>query len=576
MDTHDQLEVGALIVGLLGGLAVFLYGMEKMTEALKLVAGTRMKGLLARMTTNRFKGVFAGAFITSIIQSSSVTTVLVVGFITAGLMSLSQSIGVIMGASIGTTVTAQIVAFKVTKYSLVLVAAGFLTTFVSKREKVVQYGQMTMGLGLVFFGMTMMKQATSPLTDYEPFVSAMRDMDSLPLAVLFSALFTGLVQSSSATTGVIIVLASQGFIDLRTGIGLVYGANIGTCVTAALASIGKPREAVRAAMVHVLFNVGGVLVWFGFTEYLAEIVRLISPADADLEGVARLSAETPRQIANAHTVFNVSNTFIFIAFTPQLARLVEWLVPDRKQDDPTERRRNSLNAILVRTPALALDVVRMEMARLGDAALAMTKAALGPVLSGSAEDLDELEAMDEEIDGQHAALITYLGRLSLEPLTEQQSQRLSDSISIVNDFEAIGDLIETNLVDAGRQRLRTGLVISESTQGVLAELHAKVQWAVKAASEAVAAEDSELAREVRREKKTINRLAEEAESHLAERLVADEPNRLAAFRLESEMVEALKRIYYFAKRAARVVRDSAPPPEPDVPEPDSKESVAAN
>ncbi len=280
-----ELQVGAILMGLAGGLALFLYGMEKLTNALKLLAGDRMKNLLARMTSNRFKGVLTGATITATIQSSSVTTGLVVGFITAGLLSLRQSIGIIMGAEIGTTVTAQIIAFKVTKYSLMLVAAGFFLSFVPKSAKLKSYGTMVMGLGLIFFGMELMKGATSPLRDYEPFINTMQDLSNPVLAVLFSATFTALIQSSSATTGVIIVLASQGFLTLEAGIALVFGANIGTCVTAFLASIGKPREAVRSAMVHILFNSAGVLLWINFIEPLADFVRWISPVAEDLSGV---------------------------------------------------------------------------------------------------------------------------------------------------------------------------------------------------------------------------------------------------------------------------------------------------
>ncbi len=314
-------------MGLFGGLALFLFGMEQMAEALKAVAGERMKDILGKLTTNRFMGAITGAFVTAVIQSSSVTTVLVVGFITAGLMSLAQSVGVIMGANIGTTITAQIVAFKVTKAALLMIGVGFFMILGSKQDKIKQYGAMVMGLGMIFFGMSVMSDAMKPLRTYEPFLDLMTTMENPLIAILISAAFTGLIQSSSATTGIVIVMASQGFITLPMGIALAFGANIGTCVTALLASIGKPREAVRAALVHVIFNVAGVLLWFGLIPYLAEFVTSISPSYPELQGSKRLAAEAPRQIANAHTIFNVANTLIFIWFTGQLARLVERLVP---------------------------------------------------------------------------------------------------------------------------------------------------------------------------------------------------------------------------------------------------------
>ncbi|MEM9557918.1 MAG: Na/Pi cotransporter family protein [Acidobacteriota bacterium] len=548
-----ELELGTLVIGLLGGLAFFLYGMEMMTGALKVLAGERMKDLLARMTSNRFKAVFAGAAITATIQSSSVTTVLVVGFISAGLLSLSQSIGIIMGAEIGTTITAQIIAFKVTKYSLILVASGFFLSFVPRSATTRRWGTMVMGLGMIFFGMELMKEATSPLREFAPFIETMQNLSNPLLAVLFSATFTALVQSSSATTGVIIVLASQGFLTLEAGIALVFGANIGTCITAFLASIGKPREAVRAAVVHVLFNTAGVLLWISFIDELAQLIRVVSPVAEGLTGVEALKAETPRQIANAHTTFNVANTLIFLGFTPLIARIVEWVVPDRPLAEAQTVEKRYLDDLLVHTPALALDLVRMELARLGSAALAVVRQAIDPVLSGSRDDLTQLRDMDEEVDRLHAALVTYLGRLSTENLTEAQSHVLSRRLTTANHFEAIGDMIETNLVDAGMARLDGAVEISPSTREILRSLHEKVQWAVATATEAAASEDRARARAVIAAKGEINQLVTQAEGHLAERLSAPAPHRLAAFRIETELVEALKRIYYFAKRIARLV-----------------------
>ncbi len=328
-----NLEWGMMTVELFGGLAIFLFGMTQMEEGLKAVAGERMKNILATLTTNRFMGVFTGALVTAVIQSSSVTTVLVVGFISAGLMSLAQSVGVIMGANIGTTITAQIVAFKITKAALLLIAVGFALLFLSKDEKTRHYGGMTMGLGMVFFGMHVMGEAMQPLRSFEPFLDLMKTMDNPLIGVLVAAVFTAIIQSSSAATAIVIVMAAQGFISLEAGIALAFGSNIGTCATALLAVIGKPREAVRAALVHLSFNTLGVLIWLPFIGFIANLVTAISPSYPELRGTALLAAETPRQIANAHTFFNVANTMIFIWFTSQFVRLVEWLVPDKPMEE---------------------------------------------------------------------------------------------------------------------------------------------------------------------------------------------------------------------------------------------------
>jgi phosphate:Na+ symporter len=547
------LQIGSIIMGLFGGLALFLFGMEQMTDALKSIAGRGMKNLLARLTTNRLKAVFAGAFVTAIIQSSSVTTVLTVGFVSAGLLTLRQSIGIIMGAEIGTTVTAQIIAFKVTQYALILVALGFGLQFLAKRKRVRLYGLTLLGFGLIFFGMNLMSEATHPLQTFQPFIDLMQQINNPVLAILISAVFTGIVQSSSATIGLIIVLASQGFITLEAGIALTLGANIGTSVTALLASIGKPREAVRTALIHILFNVIGVILWFGLIDHLAALVRWLSPAAPQLVGVARLAAETPRQIANAHTIFNATNTLIFIWFITPLAWLVRYTVPERPLSGLEPIEPKYLDDHLLQTPDLALERVRLEIERLGKLTVRMVRQALPTVFHGSEEDLAELARMDDDVDRLYAGIVTYLRRLSREDLLPSQSEQLANYMAIANDIENIGDMIETNLVDVGGQRLKYDFQMSEPTQNIFRMLHDKVCWAVENSIEALVRSDERIAKNVTVAKPEINRLADKANRHLARRLIAEEPNRINAFRIESELVEYLKRVYYFAKRIARVV-----------------------
>lgn len=554
MDLTNTLEVGTLIMGLLGGLALFLFGMDQMTDALKLIAGGGMKKILSRLTTNRFSAVLAGAIITSIIQSSSVTTVLVVGFISAGLMTLAQSIGIILGADIGTTITAQIVAFKVTQYALALIAAGFALNFLGKRNSIRQTGAMLMGLGLIFFGMELMSDATRPLRTFEPFINMMTQMSNPFWGILIATVFTGLVQSSSATIGIVIVLASQGFISLEAGIALAFGANIGTCITALLASIGKPREAVQAAWVHVLFKVLGVLIWLAFIPELSQVVRVISPTSAELDGMAKLAADTPRQIANAHTLFNVANTFIFIWFTKPVARLMQWLIPVRPTTSSKVTSKH-LSDIVLRTPGLALDSVRLELFFLGDYVLKMLKDSLASVVRGSEDDLKKLEAMDDDVDQLQGAIVAYLGELSQKDLSKEQSDLMRDYMAAANYLESIGDTLETNFVEVGRERLQHNAEISAETQAVLAELHQEVYLNVEMAIQALTDFDTTMAKKVVEAKPVIGSLADKADSHLSQRVTASDANRIILFRIETDMIEYLKRVYYFAKRIAKLVLD---------------------
>ena len=553
-EEEAALDWGVMAMQLFGGLALFLYGMEQMADALKAVAGERMKTILAKLTTNRFMGAITGAFVTAVIQSSSVTTVLVVGFITAGLMSLSQSIGVIMGANIGTTITAQIVAFKVTKAALLMIAVGFFMLFASKNEKTKHYGAMIMGLGLVFFGMSVMSDAMKPLRSYQPFLDLMITMENPLVGILVAAAFTGLIQSSSATTGIVIVMASQGFISLPAGIALAFGANIGTCVTALLASIGKPREAFRAAVVHVLFNVAGVLVWLPLISWLADMVTVISPSHPELAGTARLAAETPRQIANAHTMFNVSNTLLFIWFTGPIARLVERLVPDRTlEEEGLIIRPKYLDEELLSTPSLALDRVRLEILHMGETVHEMLHRIIPAIVKGNRQTLAQIARMDDQVDILYASIIDYLGKISKQTLTDAQTKEFLRLMEAAGDLENIGDIIETNLVVLGEQRIDAGVAVSEPTQEVLNSFQKTVSSAVDNAVQAVSQRNELAAQTVISMKNEIARLADSAAVHEARRLVAEEPNRIPAYTIEMDIIEKQKRIYYFAKRMAKTV-----------------------
>lgn len=552
-DPSSGVPLWPLLMGLFGGLALFLYGMDKLAESLKALAGERMKSILSRLTSSRLLGALTGAFVTAVIQSSSVTTVLVVGFITAGLISLSQSIGMIMGANVGTTVTAQIIAFNVTKFALLMIGLGFAMAFFGRRERLRHQGSAVMGLGMVFFGMSVMGDAMSPLRSYEPFLAWMIQMQNPAVGIAAGALFTALVQSSSATTGVVIVMASQGLITLPAGIALIFGANVGTCITAMLAAIGKPREALRAATVHLLFNAGGVLVWLPFIGQLARLVTWISPEAEELTGTLKIAAESPRQIANAHTIFNVVNTALFLPFSSQFARIVERLVVDRPIEGEALARAKYLDEELLSTPSLALDRARLEILHLGDRVSEMMRAILPALLTGEREDLREVARMDDAVDQLHGQIITYLGRISQRSLTEEQTRELLSLMETTNDLENIGDIIETNLVTLGHERIDDQVVISETTKRVITGFHLAVSKALAAAMQAVTQKSQEAALVVIEMKREINRLSDSASAHQARRLVAEEPNRLPAYTVEMDILQNFKRIFYFAKRMARMI-----------------------
>jgi phosphate:Na+ symporter len=553
----DEINWFFLGIGLLGGLSLFLYGMERMSDALKNVAGEKMKDILGMLSNNRIMGMITGAIVTAVIQSSSVTTVMLIGFVTANLMSLSQTIGVILGSNIGTTITAQIVAFKVTKYALLLMAIGFGMLFSSKKEKIQQYGYMIMGLGMIFFGMGVMSDAMRPLRSYQPFLDLMTQMSNPVWGILVAALFTALIQSSSATTGVILVLAMQGLITLPAGIALSFGANIGTCVTAFLASIGKPREALRVSIVHVLFNVIGVLIFLPFIEPFAKFVVTISPSPAEgLTGLQAAASVLPRQVANAHTIFNATCALLFLPLISQIARFVFWLVPDRPLPEIEEIQPKYLSEMLLHTPSLALDAARHEIKRMAKRVDLMNAAIMPAVLTGSKESLMAVREMDEEVDILYKHIVNYLASVSKLQLNEYQTQKMLKLMGAVNDLEHIGDVIEVNMVDLGNQRIKRGFKISEATQKVINTLHVVVSDALKAAVRAVVDEDKDYAMRVLSMNEDMKRLALQADLHQAQRLVSEDSGKFEAYSVEIEIIEKLKRIYYHAKRMAKTVAAS--------------------
>jgi len=534
-------------VGVLGGLSFFLFGIGQMSEALRVMAGGRLRDLLGRLTKNRVTAAATGAVVTAIIQSSSVTTVLLVGFISAGLMTLSQSVGVILGANIGSTFTAQIIAFKVTQYALPLVILGFGFLFFGRDERWQRAGSLIMGFGMLFFGMEMMGGATAELRSYPPFIDAMREIDNPVLAIGIGAFFTAVIQSSAATAGIVIVLASQGLLSLDAGIAVVIGSNIGTCATAILAALGKQREAMRAALVHVIFNVFGALIWVGLIGVLADLVRVISPAHAELHGTARLAAETPRQIANAHTIFNVLNMLLFLPFTVPLALLVQRIFPER-EEEVEEAKAKYLDDVYLGTPALAIERIRLETGRLGET--------LADVV-GSREPLRS-EAVTKRLadaDCLAGEIMEYARRLGARRLPRSDVWHLEHLLTSLTYLQSIADTLRYNARELSVQLETERVQPSRETRAMFAKLIDRVTDAVRQSVRAVGDLDLDAAANVIRMKRRIVKLGDRLAWHLGQRLMTDDPDRLSTYRIEAQAIEVYKRIYYFAKRIARTVAE---------------------
>jgi phosphate:Na+ symporter len=547
----NDINLIAMLGLLAGGLALFLFGLELMTNGLKAVAGASLEGALAKLTANRFLGLLSGAFVTAVLNSSTITTVLMVGFVSAGLMTLSQAVPMIMGANVGSTFTAQIMAFNVKALVPFMLAIGFLFHAFGTRQLLRQLGGIALGLGLLFLGIEFMGEATHPLRTFEPFIKAMQEMKNPLLGILAGAIFTAVVQSSAATLAVVIALASQGLIPLEAGIAVVLGANVGTCLTAMLAAIGKPAEAAQVGVVHLLFNVLGVLFWVFFIPQLGDLVRHISPSHPDLEGTARLAAETPRQIANAHTVFSVSSTFILIWFVGPLARLAQLIIPARRKKTKSAGEPLYLDESALSIPSVGLQRVSLELARLGQLVLALVRRAPAAVVDGRLEDLQTLLSEDEEVDRLEAAILVYIGRLSLGEHTQEDGQQMVGLAQTANNLESISDIVTTKLVSLGQQRIAEGIDLArlrdETTSRFVSAVMRNLEQAIQAIDQPNASDMAE----VIAAKREIEDLAAATRKSLMEKLQLADKKDVQTFRIATDMIEQCKQIAYFARRIVR-------------------------
>ncbi|TNF54711.1 MAG: Na/Pi cotransporter family protein, partial [Gammaproteobacteria bacterium] len=462
-----ELDPLTMTIELLGGLALFLYGMEKMTDGLKAAAGKQMNTLLAKLTGNPILGAITGAIVTAVIQSSSVTTVLVVGFVSAGLMTLVQSVGVIFGANVGTTVTAQIVAFNTTALAFPLIVIGFVMTFVWKQGVARHYGAMLMGLGLIFYGMAAMGTAMSPLRTHEGFAELLQSLQNPVLGMLAGAVFTALVQSSSATIGLAVVMATQGLLSLPAGIAILFGAKIGTGITAVLAAIGKPQDAKRAAAVHVLFNVLGALIWLPFIAQLAGLAEMVSPVVPHLQGVERLAEEVPRQIANAATIWATANTVIFLPFAALFAKMAIKIIPDRVVEERAIIRPRYLDDELIRVPSMALERARMELGHMGE----LTEAMLAKVKSAfKARDLSELSQQYDQVVVLREAVLAYLQHVGRDELSDVEADEHARLVSATGEIENMSAAISRELAPLAQTLKEADITPSEDTAARLERL----------------------------------------------------------------------------------------------------------
>ena len=454
------------VLALLGGLALFLYGMQMMSTGLEAAAGNRMKSILEKLTSNRIKGVLVGAAITAVIQSSSATTVMVVGFVNSGLMTLKQAVWVIMGANIGTTITGQLIALDIGAIAPLFAIAGVGAIMFIKSEKVHHISSIFAGLGILFMGMDMMGAAMSPLKESEAFISLMTKFDNPLLGILVGALFTAVIQSSSASVGILHALASTGMIPLSSAVFVLFGQNIGTCITAVLASIGMKVNAKRTTVIHLLFNIIGTVL---FT-----VICLVTPYVTWIE--AMTPGDPVAQIANAHTVFNIVTTLLLLPFGTHMANIAVRILPDSKKADDEDLRLKYIrpfeSSYAIGHSAVAVSQVRDEVNRMRDMVAKNISDSFDSLVQYDEKLRKKVSEREEYIDFLNKGISEYIVSLMASEMNMSDSRKINGYYAIISNLERIGDHA-VNLAEYGDDMRKWEIDFSDTVKEELNEMKAQ-------------------------------------------------------------------------------------------------------
>lgn len=530
-----------MIFGLLGGLGLFVYGMKLMGDGLQKAAGEKLKRLLEILTSNKFFAVLVGAGVTAIIQSSSATTVMTVGFVNAGLMNLYQAAGVIMGANIGTTMTAQLIAFKLSDIAPFILAIGAGLVLFSKKKKTKDIGEIVLGFGILFVGMSMMESSMKPIRELEGFKNLILSLGKYPIMGIFVGLgMTAIVQSSSATIGILMALSANNGISLAVALPILYGDNMGTCVTALLASIGTTKNAKRAALLHFIFNATGTLIFMLAFSFVLKIVPIFG-------------GDIQRQIANAHTMFNLTNVFVQVWFIGVLVKIVNKLVPG--EDEKTSALvLKYLDRRLLETPSIAVGQVVKEIVRMAKLSSENLSSAMQAFLNSDEKLMNSVIETETTINYLEREITSYMVALSNTPLSEHQSEIITSLFHVVNDVERIGDHAD-NLGELARLKMDNKLTFSEKAVSDVTYMFETVKYCVDNAIASLENSDLESAHKAMEVEDTIDEMEKQFKKEHITRL-----NKLqctpAGSSVYLEILTNLERVGDHSNNIAQIVANS--------------------
>ena len=542
-----------LISGLIGGLALFLFGMSIMSDGLQNAAGDKMRTILSQITHNRFVAVGVGTFVTMVVQSSSATTVMLVSFVHSKLMKFKQTIGVILGAGIGTTVTVQLIAFKITDYSLLFIGLGFLLSFLFSSTKIKSVGRSILGFGILFFGMQIMSDSMFPLRSFTPFIDFILKLENPIIGILAGTIFTALIQSSGAFIGIMIVLATQGLLSLEASIPLMLGANIGTAITAILASIKTDREAKQVALAHTLIKVIGVLLILFWIPQFAELVRFVSPKSTlpanDFNGLA---ATVPRQIANAHTIFNVALTILILPVKNLFAGFIEFILPVEIVEEPALQT-VYLDYGMVKNSSLALSLAKKETLRMGQLVQSMSEEIIIPFLVKQTEILDDIKEKETEVNFLRDQINKYILKITRENLNEERVNESFQLLYTIKEFEQVADIISGTMIKKALSWSKNEYAFSSDGQNEIIDYHTKTQKQLSRALEVFENVNLEKAKAMKEKYRKYRNMEIELEKLHFERLKDEITETISSSNTHVEIMTMLRAINGHATNIARIL-----------------------
>jgi len=533
------MDVFQIIIQLIGGLGLFLFGMEQLSTGMKNLAGRRMRHILDKFTASKGGGVIFGILLTLLFQSSSAASVVMVGFVDAAILSLPQTLAVMLGTGIGTTITAQLIAFRIGSYALIFVGTGFFLKAFG-RSQWSYGGQIILGLGILFYGMDLMSAGMRPLQDVSIFINWLEYLKNPFLAIVAGVIFTALIQSSAAFIGIVMALTSSGLLTVADALPLILGTNIGTTVTAILSSVNSSAGGRQLALANTLFRVAGVVVMVFLLELWEQVTVYISGHDAS-EG---------RLLANAHTIFNVVMTLLFLPVTGYIGKTVKWLIP-RKEIKKVQL--NYLTPELLESPGMTLPLLKKEVQDMGKLVVVMVEQALVPFFDREAKILDQLRENEKKVDGYREEINRFLVRLNEKQSTDDWSDDIYRFLHVVNELEQIADIVSVNIARQGDKWLDSNIHFSEEGENELREYH---QRCIKQLARALQLLDDwqpEKAMKMKRKYRKYALMAYEMEMQHYKRLLTPSSQSVESSKVHIELLNLLRMINSHATNIARMV-----------------------